>query len=907
MKKILLFIAIILAQSINSQAVLVKDIETGSLSSMPNYTENRVDYDGQLLFTVLNNASNNYHLWSTDGTESGTKLLKEFVDYATFEAGYLTYSPNLNKVFLRGMENINAGFGNLYATDGTESNTSLVSSNSTYVKNITSFNGGVYYQGRASQSTGIELLYFDGTNQSTIDINPGLGSTFPSDLKVVGNKLYFSGHVFNGSTDMGKELYISDGTASGTFLLKNINTSSIGSDPKNFIEFNNKVYFTADNGTDGLELWETDGTEVNTKMVADLHLGNNPSFYVDPNFTIYKNELYFTGFTPAVGIELFKINTNGNISNVADINPGGANNSYPNNFFVFDGKLFFSADNGTDGYELWYTENTGGSTAKSVAVTTAIFKNINPSGDSNPSNFIEFDGKIYFNANNGTNGKELWESDGSVAGTIMKQDINPSGNSNPRDFIVSNNLLYFSANDGTNGDELWKYSNDFIIGNLYPKDNATAVQVSGETLKITLNRELVKGTGNIIIYKSSDDSVFETINVASSNVTISNNSATITPILNFSSSESYYVLIDNGALKDTSNNLFTGISDKTIWNFETFGLQNQTITFSALPSKTFGDADFQLTATASSNLVVTYTSSNLNVATINGNTVTIVGAGTATITASQAGDSNYNAATDVTQTLTVNKANQTITWGNISNKTFGDPDFELTATASSNLAITYTSSNTNVVVITGTSVKMVQLIGVGTVTITASQPGNTNYNPISISRLFVVNKANQTITFNALADVDVNDADFNLNATSDSGLPISYTSSNTNVATINGNVISIIAMGTTSITASQTGNTNYNPATNVSQPLTVTNAASTDNFTKLNFQIFPNPVSSTFEIKSEIKVDRIELYNILSQKVKEFIKPKDNKLSIKDLEIGVYLIKIHTEKGIATYKIFKIE
>lgn len=82
---------------------------------------------------------------------------------------------------------------------------------------------------------------------------------------------------------------------------------------------------------------------------------------------------------------------------------------------------------------------------------------------------------------------------------------------------------------------------------------------------------------------------------------------------------------------------------------------SQTITFNSLQEYTVGDADFSLTATASSGLGVTYVSSNTSVATVSGSTVTIVGAGSTTITASQAGDGTYAAATDVAQTLTVNQ------------------------------------------------------------------------------------------------------------------------------------------------------------------------------------------------------------------------------------------------------------
>ena len=133
----------------------------------------------------------------------------------------------------------------------------------------------------------------------------------------------------------------------------------------------------------------------------------------------------------------------------------------------------------------------------------------------------------------------------------------------------------------------------------------------------------------------------------------------------------------------------------------------QTITFNALAPKLTTDVPFALTATASSGLTVAYASSNPAVATVAGNTVTIVGSGSTTITASQAGDANYNAATSVPQTLTVNKANQTITFGALAPKLTTDVPFTLTATASSGLAVAYVSSNPAVATISGTTVTIV--------------------------------------------------------------------------------------------------------------------------------------------------------------------------------------------------------
>jgi endonuclease I len=97
---------------------------------------------------------------------------------------------------------------------------------------------------------------------------------------------------------------------------------------------------------------------------------------------------------------------------------------------------------------------------------------------------------------------------------------------------------------------------------------------------------------------------------------------------------------------------------------------SQTITFGALTAKTYGDATFTLGATASSGLSVSYASSNTAVATVSGNTVTIVGAGTTTITASQAGNGTYCAATNVPQTLTVNAKALTISGASASNKVY---------------------------------------------------------------------------------------------------------------------------------------------------------------------------------------------------------------------------------------------
>ena len=148
---------------------------------------------------------------------------------------------------------------------------------------------------------------------------------------------------------------------------------------------------------------------------------------------------------------------------------------------------------------------------------------------------------------------------------------------------------------------------------------------------------------------------------------------------------------------------------------------------------------------------------------MSGNTVTIVGAGTSIITGTQAGNTDFSAAPEVSQSLTVNVGSQDIIFGALSAKTYGDPSFVLTATASSGLPINYVSSNTNVATISGS---LVNIVGVGSTTITASQSGNTNYNAaIPVQQSLTVNKANQTIIFNALPDQTIDEGVLILEAT----------------------------------------------------------------------------------------------------------------------------------------------
>jgi hypothetical protein len=243
------------------------------------------------------------------------------------------------------------------------------------------------------------------------------------------------------------------------------------------------------------------------------------------------------------------------------------------------------------------------------------------------------------------------------------------------------------------------------------------------------------------------------------------------------------------------------------------GKTDQQITFAALANKASGDADFSVTATASSNLTVTLAA--VGSCTVNGNQVHLTGAGQCTITASQDGDANTNAATPVARTFSIGKADQQITFEALPDRKFGDASFNVNATASSNLAVSFAAAGNCAL-----NGNQVQLNGAGQCTITASQDGDAKTNAAApVARTFSIGKADQQITFAALADKEFGEADFNVNATASSNLAVSFAASGN--CTVSGSQVHLTGAGSCTITASQDGNADYNQAPALSRTFNI--------------------------------------------------------------------------------------
>ncbi len=289
------------------------------------------------------------------------------------------------------------------------------------------------------------------------DIFPGAGFSVPLVLTNVNGTLYF---VADDGTH-GYELWKSDGTAAGTSMVKDIRSGEASSVPDKLTNVNGILYFRADDGTNGLELWKSDGTAAGTSMVKDILPGITNS--APDKLTNVNGTLYFTARDGNDREELWKSDgTVAGTKRVKDINSGGP--SSPEYLANVNGTLYFSAYSETNGYGLWKSDGTVAGTTVVNGLTSVR----------SPYNLTNVNGTLYFVADNGnrTNDYELWKSDGTAAGTSMVKDIKPgTGSSNPHNLTNVNGTLYFVADDGTNGQELWK-SDGTVAGTKMVKDTS---------------------------------------------------------------------------------------------------------------------------------------------------------------------------------------------------------------------------------------------------------------------------------------------------------------------------------------------------------------------------------------------------------------------------------------------------
>lgn len=531
---------------------LLADLKTGSSSSDPHFLGS--PNAGKIIF-YAENSSVGRELFVTDGTSGGTGVLKNIYSGAV--------SSDPSPVLLIGTDYYFNALNDidgvpkrvLMKSDGTEGNTVVVNNSSTAITNGISADATVLFQSKAffELSDGLhgsELWSSDGTTTNTallLDAIPGRDGSNPNHLTPIGSTLFFIGSSSDGNDELmktdgsssaftqltlfgtgslagdgivnlngtaifvggatgttGRELFKTDGTGLGTVILKDISAGAGNGITDEILQkavTSTKLFFAANDGTNGQELWATDGTSDGTVLVKDLNSGAGGSSPTEIVSIGSGKVLFSADDGSGIGTELYiSDGTSGGTTLLKDINVG-ANSSSPQYFTVSDnGTVFFAAITDAAGLELWKTDGT--------TAGTAIVKDINPGVDSSePEELTVFGNNVVFVATDATSGREPRFSDGTDAGTVLLKDIDPgTDSSGAGDFIFvesadTNGLVLFSASDGSAGRELWSTdgtaSGTAIHAEIFPGSTGSNPDLLGDirgTLYFTAKDSEARGT-----------------------------------------------------------------------------------------------------------------------------------------------------------------------------------------------------------------------------------------------------------------------------------------------------------------------------------------------------------------------------------------------------------------------------
>ncbi len=377
-------------------------------------------------------------IWRSDGTPVGT------TDTGLGSGGSFV---RLGTVAIYG--ETNASGGRLLATDGTGGGTSVLIDTADPYDSFFGLvgSGSLVYaiNGRfpppeTLESPSYELWRTDGTPAGTFRLrdNSFFSFTAPVELIDVGGTLFFRRGL--GST----ELWKSDGSVAGTVLVKNM-PAGVFSGPYSLVSHGGDLYFLHLDGTNG-QLWRSNGTTAGTVLVTNF--GYYPSGYSPTELKSVGSSLFFPASSLSAGEELWVSDgTAGGTMMVADIAPG-ATGSKPQDIVDVDGIALFLANDGSAGFELWRSDGT--------AAGTFLVRDIKPGPASsfvdiefdliNPLRFFSTGPYLYFGADDGVSGRELWRSDGTSAGTIQIADL-ASGpySSRPSAFALAGGSLFLQA------------------------------------------------------------------------------------------------------------------------------------------------------------------------------------------------------------------------------------------------------------------------------------------------------------------------------------------------------------------------------------------------------------------------------------------------------------------------------
>ena len=334
--------------------------------------------------------------------------------------------------------------------------------------NITPFRGGALFNAFYFWPYNESGLWFsDGTAAGTYEVgganNSGVagvysGSFYPSDITVFGNKALFFGY----DKDDYNTLWVTDGTASGTFELGGLKNSGItgryfnGLYPEDLTPAGNKVFFVGRDTDDYTGLWVTDGTTSGTVEIGGLKnagISGAPASGFNPSrMESFGNDVIFT-FGGGIWV------SNGTAAGTVEVKTFASGPLSLADLTVFGNKVLFEAgySSGSDVASLWITDGT-------VAGTTEIGGSANAGiagadhGEMLPQDFTVFGDNALFIATDSTGSRGLWLTDGTAPGTTeigglagLSGTLAPD----PTKFVSIGTKVLFEARDPSGVQALW--------------------------------------------------------------------------------------------------------------------------------------------------------------------------------------------------------------------------------------------------------------------------------------------------------------------------------------------------------------------------------------------------------------------------------------------------------------------
>ena len=344
----------------------------------------------------------------------------------------------------------------------------VTNTNPSYPRGFTQGPDRRVYFSASDGTAGEELWVTDGTASGTLlvaDLIAGIGNSSPRGLINASGNLFFS--ASNAAGYQG--LYATNGTAAGTHLVKDLGNSAFGGNSLSAVRnAGNLIYFSACNSTVGCELWRSDGTDTGTVMVKDIMntlvntttttqtFGSNPS-----ELAIMSNVVYFRAASAIVGL--------GTSNTIADYELWRSDGIANNTVRVADVEpgvgngmpTYLTPMQTLNGPKLLFAASRGASNQELYFTNGTMGDlasyDIYPGATgSYPGPFVAMGNRTYFPATDPTNGSELWATDGTPAGTYLVKDIYPgTAGSSPSLMKAAGNFLYFRASDSA-GSGVWR-------------------------------------------------------------------------------------------------------------------------------------------------------------------------------------------------------------------------------------------------------------------------------------------------------------------------------------------------------------------------------------------------------------------------------------------------------------------